>query len=134
MATHSINIRIKDRELRATLEELIAEQISDEFGIDIYSVNGMRKTIKADAADLYPRFLKDVLREMSNVAEDNMMDVLDNMAGYRGAWKPLDKLIDKYGRDTILSAMIDDQESERKIKQLKEDAAELGFEVVDLLA
>ena len=134
MAIHTIKVRIKDKDLRDTLEELMAEQISDEFGINIFAIKGMRKTIKADAAVLFPRFHKAILKELARSAEDGIMDALDNVGGWRGAWKPLDTVVDKYGRDTILAGLIEEEESERKINQLKKDAANLGFEVVDLLA
>ena len=135
MAKHTITVNLPDTSLRNTLEDIITERVADEFGvndIDILDVRGQKKAIKEEAKKLYPRFLKAILKSLSEEAVDNAIDVVDNLVGFHGPWTPLDDLVDKITRDPGLSEDLDELLRKQRLRKLSENAETLGYKLVEI--
>ena len=135
MAKHTITVNLPTRELRGHLEDVILERIADDFGVsslEVEDVKGQKLAIRTAATKLYPQFEKALLKELSERASDDYIDVVDNMTGFHGAFAPLDRVVDKFTNNPGLSEDLDAIYHKKRVERLKETAEELGYELKEI--
>ena len=135
MSKQMVPVTFPDAALRESLEDAIANRLSDAFGVDytdLITVRGQKKAIKTEAEKLYPAFVKALVRNLKEAAYDHLIDAVDDLTTpYDGVWPALDRVVDKMARNRGLEEDLEEKDRERRLNRLQELADALGYKLVE---